>query len=96
MASSTCPSRQVLARVGDLNKTHACCESQLRLAAFFTAILNHRARQALMHACAVGIFMQRPIAPMAEGAGSAASTLFSSHLPQVDGSRHVVRVTMAF
>lgn len=33
-----------------------------------------------MHACAVGFFMQRQIAPMAEGA----VTLFSLHLPQVD------------
>ena len=87
MASSTCSSRQLLARVRRLNKTHACNESQLRLAGCLTAILNHLARQALMHACAVGFIMQRQIARMAEGAGTVASTLFSSHLPQVDCSR---------
>jgi hypothetical protein len=96
MASSTCLSSQLLARVGDPNKTHACYKSQLRLAAFFTAILNHLAQQALMHACAVDIACNAQMAPMADGAGTAASTLFSSHLPQVDCARHVARVTMAF
>ena len=67
-----------------LNKTHACYESQLRLAGFFTAILNHLAQQALMHACAVGFIMQRHKAPIAQGADAVASTLFSSHLPQVE------------
>jgi hypothetical protein len=77
MASSTCSSCQLLARVRRLNKTHAWCESQLRLAGWLTAILNHLARQALMHACAVGFIMQRQRSPMAEGAGTVASTLFS-------------------
>lgn len=37
-----------------------------------------------MHACAVGFIMQRHKPPIAQGSDAVASTLFSSHLPQVE------------